>query len=249
MAPSNDLSFPSDIPLVTAGQMAMVDRAMSEQLAVDLRQIMETAGQVVARFARARMLGGDPQGKRVLVLCGTGGNGGDGFVAARVLDGWGAEAIVIPVKPVTELTGVAAQQADIVRRCGLPIMDAIPDALPDADLVIDGLLGFSLHGNPRGACAALIEAVNRHPAPVLAIDLPSGLDGTPGEPLTPCIRADATLTLGLPKQGLLALRARAVTGRLTVADVGIPPAAYRAAGISAPPVFAREEWIDIALPG
>ena len=236
----------ADLPIVTAEQMAAVDRAMSERLAIDLRQIMETAGQVVARFARARMLDGAPGGKRVLVLCGTGGNGGDGFVAARVLQGWGTEAIVIPVKPLAELAGVAAQQAEIVRRCGVPILDPISDDLPDADLIIDGLLGFSLHGAPRGAYATLIEAANRHPAPVLAIDLPSGLNGTSGEPLAPCIRAAATLTLGLPKQGLLEPRAHDVVGRLTVADVGIPLAAYRAAGLDVSPVFAETEWIDLS---
>jgi NAD(P)H-hydrate epimerase len=239
--------IPIPIPIVTAEQMAAVDRAMSERLAIDLRQIMETAGQVVARFARSRMLAGDPVGKRVLVLCGTGGNGGDGFVAARVLHGWGADVTVMPVKPLAELDGVAAQQAEIVRRCGLPVLDSRPAGLPDADLMIDGLLGFSLRGAPRGAYAALIEAANRHPAPVLAIDLPSGLDGTTGEPFEPCIRADVTLTLGLPKQGLLKPQAATVIGALTLADVGIPLAAYRAAGLNVPPIFAREEWIDLPL--
>jgi NAD(P)H-hydrate epimerase len=222
----------ADIPTVTAEQMAAVDRAMSEQLSIDLRQIMETSGQVVARFARARMLDGVPNGKRVLVFCGSGGNGGDGLV---------------PVKPVATLTGVAAQQAEIVRRCGLPILDPLPDRLPDADLIIDGLLGFSLRGAPRGAYATLIEAADRHPAPVLAIDLPSGLDGTTGEPFTPCIRADATLTLGLPKQGLLMPHAAAMVGALTPADVGIPLAAYHAAGLQTPPIFSKVEWIDLSL--
>lgn len=234
-----------ELPVVTAEEMAAVDRAMSERLAIDLRQIMETAGQAVARFARARFLDGDPAGKRVLILCGPGGNGGDGFVAARVLQGWGAKVAVVPVRPIAELTGAAAQQAEIIVRCGIPLLAPGLDPLPEAELIVDALLGFSLRGAPRGNYARLIEAANRQLAPVLAVDLPSGLDGTTGEPLTPCVEADATLTLGLPKQGLLAESARPFVGRLTIADVGIPLAAYRAAGLDVPPLFARAEWIDV----
>jgi NAD(P)H-hydrate epimerase len=233
-------------PVVTAEQMAAVDRTMAGELAIDLRQIMETAGQAVARIARARLLGGDPRGKSVIVLCGSGGNGGDGYVAARVLQGWGADVTVFSAKALAELGGVAAQQSEIVRRCGIEVSDQLPPSTISSDLIIDGLLGFSLRGAPSGMYASLIAWTNAQPAPVLAIDLPSGLDGTTGVPFDPCIRADATITLGLLKQGLLEESARAHVGSLILADVGIPLAAYRMAGIEVPPIFAECEWIEIS---
>jgi NAD(P)H-hydrate epimerase len=233
-------------PVVTAEQMAAVDRAMSGELSIDLRQIMETAGQAVARAARRRLLSGDPRGKRVIVLCGSGGNGGDGYVAARVLQGWGAYVAIVSARPPSELSGVAAQQCEIVRRCGVAVTDAVPAPDTPADLIVDGLLGFSLRGAPGGAPALLIAWANAHPAPLLAIDLPSGLDGTSGIPFDPCIVADLTVTLGLVKTGLLQESARSHVGFLVLADVGIPLAAYRAAGINMPPIFARQEWIEIS---
>ena len=239
------MSF-ADLPVVTPEQMAAVDRAMSEQLAIDLRQVMETAGQAVARFARERFLASDPIGKRVTLLCGNGGNGGDGFVAARILQGWGAHVTVIAVRPRAELTGVASQQAEILERCGIPVQPPDAEFDPQSDLVIDALLGFSLRGDPRGAYADLIRCSNAREAPVLAVDLPSGLNGASGEPLDPCIRATATLTLGLPKTGLLAATAKPYVGSLTVADVSIPLAAYRAIGLDLGPVFSSGEWISLA---
>jgi NAD(P)H-hydrate epimerase len=192
------------------------------------------------------MLGGDPRDKRVIVLCGSGGNGGDGYVAARVLNGWGAEVAVVSAKPLAELGGVAAQQFEIVRRCGIVVTDTLPAPDMPADLIVDGLLGFSLHGAPNGVSAVLIAWANAHRAPVLAIDLPSGLDVTSGIPFDPCIEADLTVTLGLVKTGLLRESARSHVGSLMLADVGIPLAAYRAAGIDAPPIFARREWIELS---
>lgn len=232
-------------PVVTAEQMAAVDRVMARELAIDLRQIMETAGQAVARVARARFLGGDPRRKSVVVLCGSGGNGGDGYVAARVLQGWGANVTISSAKALTELGGVAAQQLEIVRRCGIAVSDQLPAPSASPDLIVDGLLGFSLRGAPSGMYASSIAWANAQPAPVLAIDLPSGLDGTTGVPFDPCIRADATITLGLIKRGLLEETARARVGALVLADVGIPLAAYRSAGIEVPPIFAKREWIEI----
>jgi NAD(P)H-hydrate epimerase len=232
-------------PIVTAEAMAAVDRAMANELAIDLRQIMETAGQAVARFARARFLAGDPRDRRITVLCGSGGNGGDGFVAARVLHGWGAVITAISAKPLAEVSGIAGQQLEIARRCGVPVTDRMPETGELPELVIDALLGFSLRGAPSGSYAALIEWANAIPTPVLSVDLPSGLDGTSGEPLEPCIRATATLTLGLVKQGLRTPAAAAVTGTVVLADVGIPAAAYTAAGISVSPIFARTEWLEV----
>lgn len=235
------------IPALTAAQMASVDRIMVEELGLDVLQLMELAGRAVAAFARERFLGGDPRSRRILVLAGGGNNGGDGLVAARLLLGWGADVRVALSHPREALRGAAARQLAILERLGvrpLPPSDdeAAPD-LPAADLLIDALLGFGLRGAPTAPVATLIRAANAHPAPTLAVDLPSGLEATAGTVFDPCVRAAATLTLALPKTGLLAPAARDVVGDLAVADIGVPPAVYARLGVTVGPVFATAEWI------
>lgn len=115
------------------------------------------------------------------------------------------------------------------------------------DLVIDALIGYGLGGAPRGAAAALIRAANEQAAPVLSLDLPSGLDATTGEAYEPTIRASATLTLALPKTGLLAPGAAEWTGELYLADIGIPAEVYRepGLGLEVGPLFARQEILRL----
>jgi hydroxyethylthiazole kinase-like uncharacterized protein yjeF len=109
---------------------------------------------------------------------------------------------------------------------------------------VDGLLGFSGHGNPRGTTAELIRQANDHPAPVLAIDLPSGLDATTGAVGSPCIRAVATIALVLPKQGFLAKTAQAVCGKVAIAGIGVPTSVLARVGIAVPPgLFSRDPWL------
>jgi NAD(P)H-hydrate epimerase len=239
----------NNIPSVTAEQMAEVDRIMIRELGVDALQLMEVAGRAVAAFACDRMLDGNARDKRVLVLCGTGGNGGDGMVAARFLHAWGAAVEIWISQRPDPKRGVAAHQLAILERMALPIVDASTAeadlTLPDADLVIDALLGFSLSGPPAGTTAALIRAANTHPAPVLAVDLPSGLTATEGMPLEPCIRATATLTLALPKTGLLTGDARRVTGELSLADIGVPPEVFRRFGIDIGPLFGEDDVLRV----
>ncbi len=237
------------IPVLTARQMAEIDRIMVEEFGVETMQLMEIAGHAVAVFARDRFLSGDTHGKRVLVLCGSGGNGGDGMVAARFLHAWGGLPEVWLGRKPEPGRGLAWHQLSIIERMGIRIVEPSRDpALPSADLIIDALLGFSISGPPTGAIAGLIRAANAHPAPVLAVDLPSGLDATDGTVFDPCIRAAATLTLALPKTGLRALQARAVVGSVTVADIGVPPEAYARLGLTVEPIFARGDFQDVPLP-
>ena len=118
-------------------------------------------------------------------------------------------------------------------------------AIPGSALVIDGILGFSTTSAPAGNTADLIRKANLAAIPILSIDVPSGLQASTGEPFDPTIRATATLTLGLPKTGLLTERARPVVGDLWVADIGIPLAAYAAARIAVGPVFATDEFLEM----
>jgi NAD(P)H-hydrate epimerase len=239
------------IPAVTAAEMAAVDRAMVDELGLDILQVMEVAGLAVARFARDRFLGGNPRGRSVLILAGGGGNGGDGLVAARYLHGWGADVRVLLDRAPDKLGTTAAHQAKILARIGVPAGSPGGSKWPveppaRADLLIDALFGFTLARDPAGPSARLIHLANAAPGPILAVDLPSGLDATVGSAFNPAVRATATLTLALPKTGLRAHSATPHLGELYLADIGIPLAAYRLAGVDEERITAAATLFDRA---
>lgn len=236
------------VPAITADQMAAIDRLMDDYYGVAPVQLMELAGMAVARFART-LLAGVPIGQqRVVVLAGTGGNGGDALVAARFLQGWGVDVTVVLSRHPEDYRGLAASHLDTVGRLGIPILAGnTVTELPPAELLIDGLLGFSTTRPPAGTTAALIDLANASDTVRLAIDVPSGLHATTGEPYEPCLRADVTLTLALPKSGLLAPAATSYVGNLAVADIGVPPAAYARIGVDVPTgLFARQGIIPFS---
>jgi NAD(P)H-hydrate epimerase len=207
--------------------MREVDRAMVEDLHIELIQMMENAGRSLAQLAVNRFVPAT-----VTVLAGPGGNGGGGLVAARHLINRGCAVSVTLSKPES-LTPVPAHQADILRRMGA----VIAERPAPADLVLDALIGYSLRGNPAGRTATLIDWANEQPGPVLALDTPSGLDVTTGIAGTPHVDATATLTLALPKTGLLTAPA---VGELYVADISVPEIVYRRLGVTPPQLFRDE---------
>ncbi len=236
------------ITSVSVDQMREVDRLMTEEVGISLLQMMENAGRCLATHARG-MLGGDAHGRQVVVLAGRGGNGGGGLVAARRLFGWGAAVTVVLAQSRDEMRGVPRQQLAILEWIGIPVRvaDGMTDLFTGADLVIDALIGYSLRGAPAGLVAALIRAANASGRPVLALDLPSGLDGDSGEASDPTIRATQTLTLALPKRGLLAPAARSWVGQLHLADISVPEKVYRRLGLTVGPIFAESDIIPIPL--
>ncbi|MDP9368448.1 MAG: NAD(P)H-hydrate epimerase [Chloroflexota bacterium] len=249
------------IPALTAAEMARVDRILMDDLGLDVLQLMEVAGRAVGVFARDRFLNRRAEGRRILVLAGSGNNGGDGLVAARFLHAWGAEVEVWLTHDPAALRSSdrsarrpMVHQLAILETMGVPAVAPasnaagsaeISVALPEADLLIDALLGFGLNGPPAGAVADLVGAANAHPAPILAVDVPSGLDATTGAAYVPCIHAAATLTLALPKTGLLLPAARPVVGELHLADIGIPPAVYTRLGHAPGPIFSSGDTIRL----
>lgn len=215
------------IPLLSVEQMIEVDRLMMEDYQVSLIQMMENAGRGLARLAVRRFLKKKLKKKPVIVLAGIGGNGGGALVAARRLHGWGAPVSVYLSAGEDWLAPVPQQQLGILKRMRLPIWsgEELPSAEPAA-LILDGLIGYSLKGDPRGLSKAMIEWANDQEAPVLALDVPSGFCSDTGRVSEPTIRAAATLTLALPKRGLLTDGAAAYTGELYLADIGVPPGLY-----------------------
>lgn len=227
----DDFGFPvaRNWPTIDADGMIEVDRLMVENYGVSLPQMMENAGRALATLARARFLGGDPRERRVVALAGSGGNGGGVLTAARRLACWGADVSIGLAQDAAAMAPVPAQQLAILEQMGLH-----SEALPGekVDLILDGLIGYSLCGAPRGRMAELIFWANSAPAPVLSLDVPSGFDVASGKTLAPSIEAVATLTLAAPKAGLAECDA---AGDLYLADISVPPALY---GRLSPPLSA-----------
>lgn len=236
----------SKLPFLTTEQMRAVDEAMIEFYHIELVQMMENAGRNLAALARSRFLAGDPRGKEVLLLAGRGGNGGGGLVCARRLHNWGAGVQVLTAYPAEDYQGVPAHQLDILQRMEVPLFLAsqFDWAASAPAVIIDALIGYGLTGSPRGAAAEMIRAANRKTAPILSLDVPSGLDAASGESYPPTIRAQATLTLALPKEGLRAAAA-AFVGELYLADISVPPALYARLGIKVDSLFAQRDIIRI----
>lgn len=134
---------------------------MIEDFKIDLVQMMENAGRNLADLARARFLNGDPQGRKVTVLAGTGGNGGGSLVCARWLHNRGALVTVFAARPGHEFTPVPARQLEILRRMQVDVSQAGGlDSAERPELIIDGVIGYSLQGAPRGAAADIIRRAN-----------------------------------------------------------------------------------------
>jgi len=243
--------YEGEVPSLTTEQMIEVDRAMIQDLHIELVQMMENAGRNLAHLARVRFFDGSPRDKRVVVLAGTGGNGGGALVCARRLHTWGAQVQVILSHPPTNYTPVSAHQLDIIQRMNLRVTEADTRLkVQNPELIVDGLIGYRLHGAPHGVVADLIRWANAQTAPILALDVPSGVDGTTGNVLDPAIKATATMTLALPKAGLFALEAQGQEGELYLADIGVPSSLYAEAALSLPlgTLFAESEILRLDRP-
>ena len=232
-------------PAISAAQMAEIDAAAGATFHLAAEVLMENASRGVARAARA-FLDGAVAGRRIVALAGPGNNGGDALAASRYLANWGARVEAKLAVAPDRLRALPRAQLEAARAAGVDVSGEIADAtLREADLMLDGLLGYSASGAPRGAIAALIAAANASRAPILAVDLPSGLHPDTGTPLDGCIVATLTVTLGLPKSGLLRDGARRFVGRLLLADIGVPPIAYERFGLDTRALFAKSDLVVV----
>ena len=179
-----DMTFPSperDIPFISTQQMREVDRAMIEDYGIVLMQMMENAGRCLATVARERFLGGDARKHHIEILVGKGGNGGGGLVAARRLQSWGAAVLVRLSSPAAEFSGVPERQLASLTGTGVTVEEGPPPSgVSGLALIIDAIIGYSLRGSPSGTASMLIRAANASPAPVLSLDVPSGVDTAAG---------------------------------------------------------------------
>jgi len=224
---------PAALPSLTSAQARAVDALCAERFGLPVAWLMEAAGWQLARHCRGR----------TAVLCGAGNNGGDGLAAARHLHRWGRLHAVACVDR-SRLKDAAAGEAEALERTGVTIEDS--PRLDGAQLVLDALLGTGLSRAPEGRYADWIRRANDSGMRVIAADLPSGLEADSGHAYDPCISAHITVTLGLPKAGLLRGDGPERAGELWVADIGIPNQAYAAIGVQVPAhAFAMDDRIQL----
>lgn len=228
------------LPAMSAEAMTGADRR-AQALGVPEARLMEHAGTAVAGAVRALAVDVGRWGSGpVLVMCGPGNNGGDGFVAARRLALAGGQVVVALVNPDERPRGTtaAAMWDRIADDRGITIVHTpvardvamLGQGIEKAAVVVDALLGTGVRGVLREPIRSAVEAIRRAAAagvPVVAVDTPTAVDLSSGEPSDPAVRADLTVTFHRPKAGLLTRRGAAHAGRVLVAPIGIPPEADR----------------------
>jgi ADP-dependent NAD(P)H-hydrate dehydratase / NAD(P)H-hydrate epimerase len=214
--------------IVTTAQMQSLDRRTIQEAKVPGTILMERAGTGV--MTHLLQTWGSPKGKKAVIFCGKGNNGGDGLVVARLLKSQGAKLKVVLMAPHHELSPDAKimyRRLSKIIRPSLFTVNPSPETLfsftQDADLLIDALLGTGLSSPVRDPYKSAIEAINASQAFTVAIDIPSGLDSNTGTTLGAAVQAHLTVTFGCPKLGLYLGSAVDKVGHIQVVDIGIPP--------------------------
>ena len=217
--------------VVTAAEMAEIDRRAIEEHDISADTLMENAGTATAdavlAAAGAAGLGEAPN---FVILCGKGNNGGDGLVAARILHDRDIPVKVFVLRPSKGGAFKVEVAANLMRaeKSGVSVRfiekepEGLSEALAEADLVIDALLGTGSSGKPSGALKKTIQALTKSGKPVASIDVPSGLHPDTGYHSGVFVKAKWTFTLGLPKRGLVVAHAVPNVGELKVLDIGFP---------------------------
>jgi hydroxyethylthiazole kinase-like uncharacterized protein yjeF len=218
-------------------QVRDFDRRAVQQWGVPALVLMENAGRnaaaVIEKFLgriqrKERLPAGGSRG--VVIVAGSGNNGGDGFVIARHLHVRGIPVAVVVAADPARMTPDAATNFAILQRLGLDIrvrtgsaLQRLAEELRPFAAVVDALGGTGITGPLRGDLAAAVEQINAAARPVIAVDIPTGLDCDTGRPLGPTVKARLTVTMGARKLGFDAPGAKAYTGKVVVVDIGVPP--------------------------
>ena len=224
------------VTAVTAHEMRDVDRVAVEDVGLQLLQMMENAGRILAWHVR------DARDDDVIVVAGNGGNGGGGLTCARHLANRDIPTKVVLDRPPGELSGAAAHQSHILDEMNVSVTSGV-ESLADADertTIVDALIGYGLSGDVRSPADEYIDWMNDFPGSTVSLDVPSGIDATTGETLGEAVAPARTVTLALPKTGL-----DAPTGELYLADISIPRTVYDRLGIEYEPPFGDDDWVRL----
>ena len=242
-----------NIPSISTEQMRKVDDLMINKYGIELIQMMENAGVNLAELA-IKLMDNNSENhnpRNVVIACGLGNNGGGGMVVARHLSNHGFNVTVVLSGSETKLKSIPLKQWNILKN--LPVGMIVANSsdtlgiFHDADLIIDAIIGYGLHGELRGIPAHVIhEILNSQNQKVLSLDSPSGLNTTTGEFNEElCIKAYATMTLALPKTGLIQEDAKECVGKLYVADISVPPDLYKEIGFGSQQLFENNSTIEV----
>ena len=208
--------------------MQEIDRRAIEEFGISSLILMENAGSGAACVALGMLK--DLNKKKVICVCGKGNNGGDGFVCARHLMNSGVDTEIFLVAEPSKLKGDAKINFGILRKIKAKVrifkterdFKFFKEKLKDAQIIIDAIFGIGLSGEIKEPYITIIKAMNESGKPILAIDVPSGLDATTGNILGVCIKAKKTVTFGLPKTGFVKKSGPLSAGELVVVDISIP---------------------------
>lgn len=221
---------------VTADEMRAVDRVAVDDVGLALLQMMENAGRTLASHVTSLA------GEHALVVAGNGGNGGGGLACARHLVNHDLSVEIVLDRDPSELTGVTSRQFRILDEMGVPysVGRYSFSEVRENSIIVDALIGYGLTGAVRSPAKPLIREMNLSPAPILSLDVPSGIDATTGEILGHAVNPQRTLTLALPKTGLSDR-----TDSLYLADIGIPRTVYDRLEIEYVNPFGPNPWIKL----
>lgn len=235
-------------PVVAAKEMAEIDRFTIEKVGIPGMVLMENAGREVVAVIREML--GTVEGKNIYIFCGKGNNGGDGYVVARYLLDMGANVKTYLVGKIDEVKGDAGSNLRILRGLGhsmLPISSVEHVNWNNgAHLLVDALLGTGVRGVLTGLVKELVEKINEDRAPIISVDLPTGVEADTGAVGGTCIQAKTTVTMGYLKNGLLLTPGRKHAGDVIVADIGIPRAVLKEKNIKCFQLTA--DYVNMVLP-
>lgn len=214
------------VPAVSKDKMIEIDRLAIEDYGPNLYQMMENAGRNLAQIT-LKSLGSKWKSSKIIVLAGTGSNGGGGICCARHLTNHGADVKVCVTEP-GNMKEVSDFQMHILQATNADIISINQLQNEKPDIIIDSILGYNLNGEPYGNALEFINWASKNMGIIISLDVPSGIDSATGAAYSSYIKPDLTLTLALPKTCLLT----ALTGELFLADIGIPLQVFLNAGIN-----------------
>jgi hydroxyethylthiazole kinase-like uncharacterized protein yjeF len=213
------------VKVSSVSEMRALDRAAIEQFGIVEELLMENAGQAVYSVLLSEF---GIEGKRFVVFCGLGNNGGDGFVVARKIHSTGGAVKVFVLGDPSRFKGAARLNSGIVSRLPIEVrqiesVDAVETDLAHCDAIVDAILGTGITRDVEGLYRDVIDAINRSRKPVFSVDIPSGVHGDNGQVMGMAVRADYTVTFGLPKLGNVLFPGYELGGRLYVSHISFPP--------------------------
>ena len=212
-----------------AAEMRLADKLTIEEIGIPGIVLMENASQAVYRRAASYLYKNHE--RKVLILVGKGNNGGDGLAVARLLKQRNFDVTIGFVGEISQTTGDALLQLEIVKKLDIPIVcgdwEQLTREIQQAPFIVDGLLGTGLTGEVREPIRSIIREINRSNAYVISIDIPSGIDSDTGRICGVAVRANETVTFALPKRGLILDPGAERAGKVTIADISIPEQVLR----------------------